>query len=201
MTALPLPGQDTLRKHPLVWLVALISCVPYMMLGQSGLDAISAWFMPAEWASFASSFWRLWTPVFIHYTIFHLLTNLYFWWYFAAKIEAHSKIELICVVLIAAAVSNSCQWLATGPNFGGLSGLVYALLGYTWVRQRFEITPRYQLDQSIVMILVVLIPVSASGLFGKFSDYAHIGGLLTGAALGFVALGISNRKINDQHHI
>jgi GlpG protein len=39
------------------------------------------------------------------------------------------------ILLSSSALPNIAEFFASGPRFGGLSGVVYALLGYSWLRQ------------------------------------------------------------------
>lgn len=42
--------------------------------------------------------------------------------------------KLLILLLVGAALPNIAEFFASGPLFGGLSGVVYALLGYCWLR-------------------------------------------------------------------
>jgi len=182
----------TINDQPLVWLVILMSCIPYIILNNHNLPAIAPWFMPATLGELIQPFsiWRLWTPTFVHYTLPHLLTNLYLWWLFASKIESESRTELIIVLIISAACANLCQWWLVGPKFGGLSGVVYALMGYLWVLHRYGGKNNYHFDPVIAILMLGIIPLSATGLLGKLANYAHLGGLMCGIVLAFTYLKI-----------
>ena len=182
----------SIQQHYIVWLILGLSSIPYLILQQYGLDAISQWFVPENLNELFNPFslWRLWTPTFVHYTLPHLIVNLYLWWLFASKIESESRFELITLVIISAAGANICQWWFVGPNFGGLSGLVYALMAYLYLMHRFGGKTNYRIDNNLALLMLALIPLSATGLLGKFSNYAHIGGLICGALLAglYIAL-------------
>lgn len=184
-----LPSQKALlndiKRHPLTVLALVVCGVFFILLQTYNLHALSGWFMPATHAELLqpSHIWKLWTPMFVHYTPIHLLTNAALWWILASRIEKESSLKLLYVVLVAAAVSNYCQWYFRGPNFGGLSGVVYALLGYVWLMYRFGGKQHYRFDPILGILLLILIPVAATGYFGKFSDFAHLSGLLCGCVL------------------
>ena len=42
------------------------------------------------------------------------------------------------LVLVIAALSNLGQYFVSGPNFCGISGVVYGLFGYIWMKGRFD---------------------------------------------------------------
>ena len=183
--SLPWPQADSLRAHPFVWSVAVLCCVPYAILMTQNLAALSGWFVPADASALWQSPWRILTPTFVHYTLAHLLTNLYVWWYFGAKIESASRNELVVIFFVTAIVSNSAQWLVSGPLFGGLSGVTYGLLSYCWGLKYFKKNTALLLDKGLSILLLILLPVAASGVFGKFSNTAHFIGL----ACGFILAG------------
>ncbi len=190
MNPLPLPDLKSLSNHPLVWLIACLCVVPFVLITAQGLEAIELWFIPSSaFELFAPfSIWRIWTPIFIHYEFAHLFANVYLWWLFASKIEERSRVELCVVVLICGAVGNIAQWSFQGPDFGGLSGVVYGLLAYLWTQGRYGGKPEYHVDKSLVVVMLLLIPISASGLIGKYANYAHVAGLLSGACLAWCVL-------------
>jgi GlpG protein len=77
--------------------------------------------------------WRLIGPAFIHYSLLHIVFNLLWWWSLGQQIEARfGRLGLIGLLVFSAALSNLGQLLVSGPNFGGLSGVVYALVGSVW---------------------------------------------------------------------
>jgi len=174
----------------ITWLILLLSFVPYFMINQQGLLAINNWFMPVNGRELLSldHFWQIWTPIFIHYTPLHLLTNVYLWWYFASKIENHNRLELLLLLVLIGGAANIGQWLVTGPKFGGLSGLAYGLMGYLWLLDHFAKQKKYHLDNKLVLLMLLMIPLGATQWFGKFADFAHISGLAIGCFLACVLI-------------
>ena len=88
-------------------------------------------------------------------------------------------------VLITAIISNLSEYLVTGPFFGGMSGVVYALFGYVWIKSKFDPGDGLFIDQSTAIILLAwfflcfTMPVGTlSG--GGVANFAHAGGHLRG---------------------
>lgn len=187
---------QVLREHAIVWSVIGASCIAFVILQRQGLSALATWFVPDTARELLQplAIWRLWTPVFVHYTLVHLLTNVYLWWLFATKIESESRSELLVIFVISAAAANALQWSMSGPHFGGLSGVVYALLSYRWITARFMNREHYRIDPWLGIFMLALIPLAASGMFGKFANFAHLGGLLSGALLGAARVRTANTQ-------
>ncbi|WP_419831593.1 rhomboid family intramembrane serine protease [Endozoicomonas atrinae] len=89
-----------------------------------------------------------------------------------------------------------------GPNFGGLSGVVYAVLGYVWVYGKVRPSYPFQLSPAIMYMMVAWMLIGFSGLLdevvGPMANPAHLAGLVCGILLG-VTFGIRDvtRKNNS----
>jgi GlpG protein len=183
---------NSIHDYYIVWFILGLSCISYFILQQYGIDALSQWFVPSNAHELFSPFalWRLWTPTFIHYTLLHLVANLYLWWLFASKVEKESRLELTIIVIFSAAGANLFQWWAEGPNFGGLSGVIYALMAYLYLMARFGDKANYKIDPNLCLLMLALIPLAAVGVIDNLANFAHIGGLICGALLAGIYLGI-----------
>ncbi len=150
-------------------------------------------FGPKEGGAFSlinqGEYWRLLTPAFIHFGFLHIIFNL-MWWRDLGNILEYTKGRLfIAIFLIVTGVgSNVLQASFTGANFGGLSGVVYALLGYLWIYKKINNKAKFSLPKSDITLMVgwfflCMIP----GLFPfGVANYAHGGGLVSGMILGAV---------------
>ncbi len=99
--------------------------------------------------------WRLVTPVFMHGGFLHILFNL--WWLkdLGTMIEHRQSTGfLVGFFFVCAITSNVAQYLLVGPYFVGMSGVVYGLFGYIWIRGRFDPGSGYGLTQTAVVIMV-----------------------------------------------
>ena len=75
--------------------------------------------------------WRYFTHALMHFSVMHILFNLLWWWYLGGAVEKRlGSGKLIVITLISALLSGYVQHKFSGPWFGGLSGVVYALMGY-----------------------------------------------------------------------
>lgn len=186
--------QRQFAQFPLVW--AVIGCC-FLVFGLRllfGVANLEFLFMPGSGSQLGTQPWRIVTPILIHYTLLHLLINLYLWWLMARQIESTSVMELLSVLVLGAVVGNFVEWYVLGPHFGGLSGVVYAVCGYLMVA-RWRKARDYELDPVLAGLLVLMLPVAASGALGKFAIYAHIAGLAVGAL--WACLLPSNRPLDS----
>jgi GlpG protein len=139
--------------------------------------------------------WRLFTPIFVHFGILHLFFNI-IWIRDLGGFMQHrfGAGYLLILVLTVAAVSNLVQ-LAWGgsPMFGGLSGVNYGLLGFLWMRGKFDRGGFWTLNPQIVQTMLVwfvlclfVIPMVANG--------AHAGGLVFGMVAGYLTAQLANSR-------
>jgi GlpG protein len=140
-------------------------------------------------------FWRLLTPVFIHFSFIHILFNMMWLYQLGCMIEARrSPLTLLLLVVVTGIFSNVAQYVMDGPQFGGMSGVVYALAGYVWMRGKHDRASGLFLDQQSVTILLVWLVVCFTGFVGPVANYAHLGGLVSGMAIGRVSAYLAMRK-------
>ncbi len=131
--------------------------------------------------------WRLFTPMFIHFGILHLLFNMLWLRDLGSMIEARkSSWLLLLLVLALAATSNVGQYLYSGPAFGGMSGVVYGLLGYVWMQGKFNPASGLSLQPQTVTMMIVWFFLCLTGAVGHIANVAHAVGLAGGIVWGFL---------------
>ena len=81
---------------------------------------------------------RLLSPIFLHFGLLHLVFNCLWLSLLGARIESNEgSIHLLVLVLVTGICSNMAQYYWSGSiYFGGLSGVIYALLGYIWIKNK-----------------------------------------------------------------
>ena len=196
-----------LRHSPLTALVLLASIIvgAVTLLGEN-LQAMS-WltflqfrivgeyiqFTPLADSLAAGQWWRLVTPMLIHFGILHLAMNGMWYWELGRRIEARQgSINLLGLTLLFSLVSNYAQYAYGGPGlFGGLSGVLYALLGHCWIYQMLAPNPVYRMPRGVLVMMLVWLGLCMSGLvsaigFGEIANGAHVGGLIIGCVTGLL---------------
>lgn len=123
--------------------------------------------------------WRWVTPVLLHFSLTHLVFNLAWWGLLGAKVERYrSSSFLLQLAISSAVISNGLQLALAGPNFGGLSGVVYALVGYCYLSDLLSGRQRYQLGHGLFgFMLLWLLLGFLDVLWVNMANWAHLGGL------------------------
>jgi GlpG protein len=131
--------------------------------------------------------WRLITPIFVHFGFLHLFFNIMWLRDLGTAIERNSgRRTIVALTLAIALLSNLAQFAASGPNFGGLSGVVYGLLGYAWLRGKYDLTSGLFVPPRMAALMGIWFLVCLSGAVGPIANIAHGVGLVMGLAWGYV---------------
>lgn len=131
--------------------------------------------------------WRLFTPMFLHFNVLHIFFNMLCLRDLGSMIEARKgSLFLLLLTLVLAGTSNVGQYLWEGPHFGGMSGVVYGLLGYVWMQGKFNPASKLSLEPQTVTFMIVWFFVCLAGLVGPIANMAHGVGLIVGVAWGFL---------------
>lgn len=134
--------------------------------------------------------WRLVTPDFLHFSWTHIIFNAVMLWFLGSQVEWFDGRGRLLILFLATSIfSNGLQFLVSGPLFGGLSGVVYGILGYCWLGQRK--TPRFQFPPALVTFAVGWMVIGFTPLpevlgLGRMANEAHLGGFVSGLALALL---------------
>ena len=131
-------------------------------------------------------FWRLFTPIFLHFSPLHILFNMYWLHVLGSQIERLKGPKFfITFVLALALFSNLAQFFMSGPLFGGMSGVVYGLFGYVFIKCKFDPGDGFNIDSFTANIMFGWFALCFLGVFPSIANWAHAGGLLVGLAWGY----------------
>jgi GlpG protein len=139
--------------------------------------------------------WRLFTPMFVHFGPMHVFFNMLWLLDLGTMIERRQSARaLLALVLVIAPLSNFGQYLWQGPIFGGMSGVVYGLIGYIWLRGKFDLTSGLFLHRNTVMMAVIWFLLCLAGVIPHVANAAHSVGFGVGIAWGFISAMIATRR-------
>jgi len=143
----------------------------------------------------AGEFWRLFTPMFIHYGLLHLIFNMLGFYRLGSMIEARqNSLFLFVFIAVSAVLSNLAEYMiGHHVNFGGMSGVLYALAGYIWIRGKYNPGSGLFLDRQEVTYLMIWLVVCCIGIVGPVANWAHAAGLAVGMAWGGAAAFFATR--------
>lgn len=129
--------------------------------------------------------WRLFTPIIIHFGIMHILFNMLWLYQLGSAVEQRqNRKRMMILVIVISVLSNLAQFFWSGPIFGGMSGVVYGLLGYVWAQGKFNPGAGISLNQSTTLMMLIWFVVCWMGLVGNIANMAHTIGLVCGVILG-----------------
>ncbi|WP_310733437.1 rhomboid family intramembrane serine protease GlpG [Colwellia sp. BRX10-3] len=131
---------------------------------------------------------RLLGPAFFHFSWLHIVFNTMWWWQLGGSVEQITgKFSLINLLLVSALVSNIGQFFVDGPNFGGLSGVVYALVGYVWWMGWLMPEKGLSLPKPIIGFMLFWLLLGYTSLMPiNVANTAHLLGLLSGCIMAYI---------------
>jgi len=182
-------GVVTLLIFTLCWLVFIGS-----KLGWAQTIFNTLQFYPnLSLNAFLEDPFRLIGPAFFHFTWLHIIFNTMWWWQLAGSIERIlGKMMLINLLLISAIISNVGQYLVSGENFGGLSGVVYALVGFVWWFGHLAPNRGLLLAKPLVGFLLFWLVLGFVDLLPiNIANTAHLLGLLSGCFLALYTVKVT----------
>ena len=147
-----------------------------------------------------SQWWRAITPIFIHFSFAHLAFNCLWIYILGEKIEnIDGSFTFAMLVIFSAIFSNCLQYFYTDSSlFGGLSGVIYGLLGFCMILELDTEYDRYQLPPGLYMFMIVWLILGFVGIldlfgFGSVANFAHLGGLISGIIFAMIYKNIFKR--------
>jgi GlpG protein len=150
--------------------------------------------------------WRLITPIFIHFGLAHLFFNMMAMRYLGERVEMRKGTWRFALLVVVAAIASnageSLKPLGTSSEeqfrvFGGMSGVIFALAGYLWIKGQTDPDDHLSLDQRSVnwmlgwFLLGIIAPMTAgdhapNAFPYNMANIAHGVGLATGMIFGIL---------------
>ncbi|AOT07208.1 rhomboid family intramembrane serine protease GlpG [Pseudoalteromonas luteoviolacea] len=138
------------------------------------------------------------TPTFVHFGVIHLIFNLSWWLYLGHQIVQRTHVSVLLILFfVSALLSNWAQFLLVDENFGGLSGVVYAQMGFCWIYSHFNQSAQPILSKPMIgFMLVWMVLGFADILFVSMANWAHLFGLTSGMSLALLFCKTNGKDIS-----
>lgn len=178
-------GATLRRGRPVITLTTIAVCAAVYLLQATVAPAITYQYGFAP-AAAAAQPWRFLTAAFLHGGIVHIGFNMYALWLFGSYLEQQfGRARFAALYLLSALGGSVGTLLLVGPSSSGwntlsvgASGAVFGLFGALVLVQR-------RLNQRFGQIVVLIAINGAIGfVLPNIAWQAHLGGLVTGLALG-----------------
>ena len=135
-------------------------------------------------------YWRILTGATTHASILHVAMNCYAFYSFGRIFEMLSNRAHLAMVFLLSALGGGILSLLLQPGTisvgasGGIVGLVSYLAVYSFKRRQF-ISPQFRKS---LLINIGFIVIFGLVLYQVVDNWGHIGGLVTGAAYGWIQI-------------
>lgn len=143
--------------------------------------------------------WRLVSPIILHGDILHLFFNMIWLLILGSQIESRvGGLRYLLFIVIVAIVSNTLQYLVSGPAFIGFSGVICGFAFFIRARQKSTPWEAYNMTSSTFYFILFFISILAllstiTFVLNVFqlgtipigiANTAHFAGAMTGYFLG-----------------
>lgn len=176
--------------------------VTYGLLGLIGavfgLQLLSQWALGGDMVAYYGAkvnaliaqgeLWRLITPIFVHGSLLHVGFNTYALYVLGRQVETLYGWQRFTVLFFVSGLAGTVfSLLLTPAPSVGASGAIFGLIGAEAV---FMYRNRRLLGESAQRRLLNIVSIAALNLFlglqGGIDNWAHLGGLVGGVALGWI---------------
>jgi len=141
------------------------------------------------------AYWQLFTSMFVHVSIIHLLGNMFFLLIFGLRAEEMFNIQEYLLIYFLSGLAGNLLSLAFGPYSApglpfvsaGASGAIFGVFGACIIYVRRAV------GQSIITALMYAFFLFMINIGPGVNFLAHLGGLAVGLLIGYV-LGATRRR-------
>jgi GlpG protein len=189
-------GRGGVSRAPVTWILVAVSIAFAFLSGLgSNQSFLLHFFFDYQWDTpdgpvlahaWEEQPWRLITPIFLHFGILHIVFNMMWLVQLGQLIETlRGSVRFALMVFVITLISNIAQFSWTGnPYGGGMSGVVYGLFGYVWIKSWYERESGFYVTPNMVFWMLAWFVICLTGVVGPIGNAAHGVGLLVGVILG-----------------
>jgi rhomboid protease GluP len=134
-------------------------------------------------------YWQLFTSMFVHVNIIHLLGNMFFLLIFGLRAEELFSVKEYLLIYFLSGLAGNLLTLLFGLDMisAGASGAIFGIFGACIIYVRRAI------GQSIISALLYAFFLLTISSGPSVNVFAHLGGLVVGLFMGYV-LGATRRR-------
>ena len=142
--------------------------------------------------------WRFLTSMFVHFNLMHLLFNCASILFVGRYLEPLLGTRLFTLVYFATGICGSfaSYMLNTNALSAGASGAIFGLFGVFLAILLSNLVFGSQRDEWLKTIGGIIVLNLLMGLVLPYDNAAHIGGLISGVILGFLAIPHIKRRLH-----
>jgi rhomboid protease GluP len=165
----------------------IMVCAGLGFLSFSGEDLLK-WGADFRPLVLSGQYWRLFTCMFLHGGVMHVLFNMYGLFFVGIFLEPvlGSKKFLIAYLITGIISSVASVWWHPATVSVGASGAIFGMYGVFFSLLTVDVFPPEIKKPFLINTLVFIGYNLLNGLTGGIDNAAHIGGLLSGFALGYI---------------
>ncbi len=148
----------------------------------------------------AGQYWRLLTPMLLHASLLHIALNSYALYLFGYLIEGvFGWARFLAIYVVSGFLASVASFVFGSPGSLGVgaSGAIFGLLG-AWVAYNFRRRGTAFADANLQSaMLIIAINLFLGFSIAQIDNFAHIGGLVAGAAAGGLAEGFGPTSLRS----
>jgi len=193
-------------EHFVTSIIIDLNIFVFLLIVFNGVDFISPngkelleWGANRRIETTNGEWWRLLTSMFLHGGVMHLFLNIYglvLAAFFVEPILGRKNYSILYILSGLCGSLASIWWYSNTVSVGA-SGAIFGLYGAILGLLLTNAFPKSEKRGILVMIGIYIVINLLWGLTGGIDNAAHIGGLLSGAILGFILYRLDNRKVKD----
>jgi|GEM_PF-157325 len=186
------------EKTPYItWTLLTINILIWILMedigGSQNINVMIAFGASERIAIWQGEYWRLFSAIFIHIGLFHLMGNCLFLYFCGPLLEfIYGREKFLIIYILSGLMGNILSLIGMTSGIGISAGASGALLGILGALISFTIIERkklpFSLYRSLVinLFLIVFLNIMISLIFPNIDILAHIGGFLAGLCLGYI---------------
>ncbi|WP_407308859.1 rhomboid family intramembrane serine protease [Desulfosporosinus sp. SB140] len=142
----------------------------------------------------AGQVWRLLTSMFIHIGVMHLAFNLYSLWALGPLTEeSYGHWKYFAIYILSGLGGSLASYIFSPALSAGASGAIFGLLGAQLVYS-YQRPYLWKSGLGLNLVIVILVNFGFGISQPGIDNFAHLGGLLSGVAMGFLLSQLLNVK-------